>query len=181
LQLSVRIASASPAGLEQLSARLAAPPRPGQLQVSSFRPGWNVETGLQELVSAEALQVLSASSLLAGDNRPVAVETSARASASCGVQVHFQPSLVPDGRFRLRVEPQIASAATTRRIETEVVVGDGESFLITGLGLSSVCGPERLFPEAGSPAGRELVVLVTAQLLRPADRQTRTAAVNVPR
>ena len=109
LELSVRIASASAAGLEQLSARLAALPRPGQLQVSPFRPGWNVETGLQELVSADALQVLSASSLLAGDNRPVAVETSARASASCGVQVHFQPSLLPDGRFRLRFEPQITA------------------------------------------------------------------------
>jgi Flp pilus assembly secretin CpaC len=168
-----------------LNARLAAPPRPGQLQVSPFRPGWNVETGVQEMVSAEALQVLSASSLLAGDNRPVALETSTRASASCGVQVHFQPSLLPDGRVRLRVEPRItapyASTVTTRRIETEVVVGDGESFLITGLGLSNVCGPERLFPEAGSAAGRELVVLVTAQLVRPADRPTRTAAVTVPR
>jgi Flp pilus assembly protein CpaB len=186
LQLSVRMASVTPATLAQLGAQLVSALPINQLQVSPFRPGWDLEATVHELVNSRSLEILSASSLRAGDNRPVSVEAATRAAAPCAVQVLFRPGLLPNGRVRLRVEPQItaphSSAATMHRMETEVEIAEGQSLLITGFDLapSGACGLERLFPEAIDPANRALVVLITPQFVGPAGGNTQTTAAARP-
>ena len=84
--------------------------------------------------------------------------------------------------MRLRVHPEItcsqAEGESTRKIETELDLTDGQGLLVAGLagpaGGASLAA--RLFPgRAESTGNGELVVLVTTQLVRPA-RATRQAA-----
>ena len=154
--------------------------------MSPFRPGWDVEAALHEYAASRTLEVLSISDLRAAGDRTVSVEAVSRASAPCGVQVHFRPSLLPDGRLRLRVEPEITlprpGSASTHRIETELEISDGQSFLISGLSLAGqeACRLERLFPRVEEGAGRALVVLVTPHLVA-SDRNVPTVAAVVSR
>jgi pilus assembly protein CpaB len=186
LQLRVRMVAAGPAALEQLGARLLAPPPVDHLQVSPFRPGWDVEAALHEYGASRTLEVLSTSDLRAAGGRTVSVEAVSRSSAPCGIQVHFRPSLLPDGRLRLRVEPEVTlprpESASTHRIETELEISDGQSFLISGLALSGQegCRLDRLFPRVEEGAGRALVVLVTPHLV-VSDRNVPTVAAVVSR
>jgi pilus assembly protein CpaB len=191
IALSVRIAGAGAAALEEMSARLLAPRRPNALQVAAFRQGWDLESAVQRFQAGRLLDVLSASTLLAGNHREVGVQAGAQwtpapdaAPGQAGVKVQFLPSIGPHGKLRLRVQPEITSwegqRVATRKIDTEVELADGQSFLVAGLGEPRGRGSlvARLFPNRSPEnANEELVVLVTPQLVYAGHGGRRTAAL----
>jgi Flp pilus assembly protein CpaB len=192
VELRVQLAGLSPAALAELSGRLVAPERSGLLQVAAFRPGWNLEQAVHGFESRRLLDVLASSRLLAGNHREVSMQAGAHWTASpqseagtAGLRVQFVPSISAHGKLRLRVQPEVTCSegqgVASRRIETEVELADGQSFLITGLAAPGQPGAAllaRLFPGRATSSGKEeLVVLTTPQLLRPSAAGRRSAAV----
>ena len=155
MRFEVRVVGAAPAVVEELAAQLMVPPPRDSLQVAAFRPGWDLEPAVQNFQARRQLELLSSSSLVTGNHRPVGMQTGA---APCGIRVQLAPSISADGQIRLRVE------VGPRPLETEVDVRDGQSLLITGLaaGGESACYAGRETPAQR----REVVVLVTPHLSR---------------
>jgi pilus assembly protein CpaC len=113
-----------------------------------------------------------------------------------GVQIHFLPVVTPRGTIRLHVVPEVSSldyadalsvsgytipALTTRRVETDVELKDGQSFAIAGLldqrttdsmskipGLAEIPLFGKLFTSRStSKSNSELLVIVTLELVAP--------------
>ena len=113
-----------------------------------------------------------------------------------GVQIHFLPFITPRGTIRLHVAPEVSSldyadaltvsgytipALTTRRVETDVELKDGQSFAIAGLldqrttdslsripGLADIPLFGKLFQsKSTTKSNSELLVIITPQLVAP--------------
>lgn len=113
-----------------------------------------------------------------------------------GVQIHFLPIVTPRGTIRLHVAPEVSSldyadalsasgytipALTTRRVETDIELKDGQSFAIAGLldqrttdslsripGLADIPLFGKLFTSRQtSKSNSELLVIVTLELVAP--------------
>jgi pilus assembly protein CpaC len=113
-----------------------------------------------------------------------------------GVGLAFTPTLLSDGRINLKVRPEVSQltstgevrinnfsipALTTRRAETTVELGSGQSFAIAGLIQNNLTHDVRKFPGLGDlpilgPLFRsdgfrrnetELVILVTPYIVKP--------------
>jgi len=113
-----------------------------------------------------------------------------------GIMLHFLPEITPRGTIRLQVTPEYSAldytnavtidgttvpATTTRRIETEVELEPGQSFVIAGLldnsttstldkipGLANIPILGKLFQSRSiSKSNSELLVIVTPELVRP--------------
>ena len=113
-----------------------------------------------------------------------------------GVQISFLPIVTPRGTIRLHVTPEVSSldyadalqlsgftvpAISTRKIETDVELKDGQSFAIAGLldqrttdslsripGLADIPLFGKLFTSrATTKSNSELLVIVTPQLVAP--------------
>jgi pilus assembly protein CpaC len=113
-----------------------------------------------------------------------------------GVRINFLPVVTPRGTIRLQVTPEVSSldfanglvfqgfnipALSTRRVQTEVELESGQSFVIAGLldnrtvdtlskvpGLGDVPLLGKLFQSHSvSRNNSELVVLITPELVRP--------------
>ncbi len=113
-----------------------------------------------------------------------------------GVRIHFTPTITPRGTIRLHVTPEVSSldyanaltvsgvtvpGLSTRRIETEVELEDGQSFVIAGLldqrttetlskmpGFSEIPILGKLFQTKSiNRAHSELLILVTPELVSP--------------
>jgi len=113
-----------------------------------------------------------------------------------GIKLSFLPIVTPRGTIRLQVEPEVSSldynnaitlsgfvvpAFATRRVQTEVELEDGQSFVIAGLldnnftenlskipGLSSIPLLGKLFQSVTrNKTAEELMVLVTPTIVRP--------------
>jgi pilus assembly protein CpaC len=113
-----------------------------------------------------------------------------------GVRIQFLPTLTPRGTIRLQVMPEVSSldfahglifqgfnipALATRRIQTEVELESGQSFVIAGLldnrltetlekvpGLANIPLLGKLFQSKSvNKQNSELLVLVTPELVRP--------------
>jgi len=113
-----------------------------------------------------------------------------------GVRINFTPVITPRGTIRLQVMPEVSSldfanglnfqgftipALSTRRVQTEIELEDGQSFVIGGLldnrvtetlskipGLANIPLLGKLFQSRGlSKNNTELLVLVTPELVRP--------------
>ena len=113
-----------------------------------------------------------------------------------GVRLSFTPTLVADGSIHLKVKPEVSSldfanaltiqgftipALSTRRVESEMDLRDGQSFAIAGLvdnrvteqlekipGLGDVPLLGKLFQSRSlSKSHNELLVLVTPRLVQP--------------
>jgi pilus assembly protein CpaC len=116
-----------------------------------------------------------------------------------GIKLRVTPIITPRGTIRLHIAPEVSSldfadaltvnggtvpALTTRRIETEVEVEDGQSFAIAGLldrsttetlskipGLSNIPVLGKLFTSKNiARANSELIVIVTPELVAPIPR-----------
>jgi pilus assembly protein CpaC len=113
-----------------------------------------------------------------------------------GVRLNFIPSITPRGTIQLKVAPEVSSldytngltfqgfnipALSTRKVETEVELGDGQSFAIAGLLDRRVTDVFSKMPLIGDlPVlgkffqskstvrnNTELLVIVTPELVRP--------------
>ncbi len=191
-RLHIRIAAASPAAVEELSSRLIRADRSESIQVSAFRQGWDLAAALRALGNS-AIEILSTSHVTVTAGRPASIHAGAprqpralpagarQTIASGVVRVQFLPVIDPQGGVRLRVQPEITlpqgEGVSIRRMETEIELSDGQSFLALGFLESRNAGAawERLFPGRKIPSGeRELLVLGTLELIKPvlASRQT---------
>jgi pilus assembly protein CpaC len=113
-----------------------------------------------------------------------------------GIRIHFLPHITPRGTIQLQVAPEVSSldyanavtivgttvpALSTRRVQTEVELESGQSFVIAGLmdnrmtetinkipGLASIPLLGKLFTsKAISRNNSELLVIVTPEVVRP--------------
>jgi pilus assembly protein CpaC len=113
-----------------------------------------------------------------------------------GIRIHFLPHITPRGTIQLQVAPEVSSldysnavtvvgttipALSTRRVQTEVELESGQSFVIAGLmdnrmtetiskipGLANIPLLGKLFTSrAISRNNSELMVIVTPEVVRP--------------
>jgi len=113
-----------------------------------------------------------------------------------GIKINFLPVITPRGTIRLQVAPEVSAldyanavtfegftipAMTTRKIQTEVELESGQSFVIAGLldneltetlnripGLANIPLLGKLFQSrARSKNNTELLVIVTPEVVRP--------------
>jgi len=179
VRLLVRVASAPRPVLAQLAAHASVPRRADALQVMALPAGPEPVELLSALEENRRVEILSSTELSAGNNRRVGMEAG-NMRHGCGLRIRFLPLLEGHGAVRLRVQPEIIAARSARvparRMDTEIELVDGQSFLIMGLS-SAKDWPvlaERLFALPPKSSGnRELVVIVTAQIVE----LTRTAAL----
>ena len=162
--------------------------------------------GLVTTLAEPSLTALSGetASFLAGGEYPIPIAQAQGAIAveykSYGVGLAFTPVVLADGRISMRVRPevselsaegsvrlngQIIPALTTRRAETTVELGSGQSFMIAGLLRNSNTNNVDKAPFLGDlpilgnlfrstrykRAETELVIIVTPYLVRPVSNQ----------
>ena len=154
-------------------------------------------------------------SFLAGGEFPIPVSQSLGAVTieykQYGVGLAFTPIVLEDGRISLRVRPEVSElsdagsvklngftvpALTTRRAETTVELGSGQSFMIAGLLQNRSSNSVQKAPFLGDLPilgmlfrstsyqrnETELVIIVTPYLVRPVSTQlaTPTAGYRAP-
>ena len=143
-------------------------------------------------------------SFLAGGEFPVPISSTLGAVTveykQYGVGLAFTPIVLTDGRISMRVRPEVSElsnegsvrlgefiipALTTRRAETTVEVGSGQSFMIAGLLRNSNTNDINKAPFLGDipilgalfrstryrRSETELVIIVTPYLVRPVNGQ----------
>jgi len=122
-----------------------------------------------------------------------------------GVSLSFTPTVLSDGRISLRVRPEVSQLSTagavtlngftvpgitTRRAETTVELGSGQSFMIGGLLNNNVANATDKVPGIGAlpiigalfrsnnfrRSQTELVIVVTPYLVKPVD----ASAIRLP-
>jgi pilus assembly protein CpaC len=143
-------------------------------------------------------------SFLAGGEFPIPISQSLGSISieykQYGVGLAFTPIVLADGRISMRVRPEVSElsnegsvrtgeffvpAVTTRRAETTVELGSGQSFMIAGLLRNSASNDIEKAPFLGDipilgtlfrstryrRAETELVIIVTPYLVRPVSHQ----------
>ncbi len=127
-----------------------------------------------------------------------------------GIRIHFEPTITPRGTIRLAVTPEVSSldyangltvsgytvpGLDTRRVQTEVDLESGQSFVIAGLldnrttenlskipGLGDIPLLGKLFQSRTvQKTNTELLVLVTPELVRPIPSGEKPPAMNMPK
>jgi pilus assembly protein CpaC len=126
-----------------------------------------------------------------------------------GVRINFTPVITPRGTIRLSVTPEVSSldyanglvfqgftipGLSTRRVQTEIELNEGQSFAIGGLldnrdtetfnripGLGDIPFFGKLFRSRQiNKSNTELIVMVTPELVRPMPRGEATPDLNRP-
>ncbi len=126
-----------------------------------------------------------------------------------GIKLSFLPVVTPRGTIRLQVQPEVSSldysnsvsisgttvpGTTVRRIQTEVDLEDGQSFVIAGLldrtttetlskipGLANIPLFGKLFQSRALQRGNsELLIIVTPELVRPIPKGQKTPELRFP-
>jgi pilus assembly protein CpaC len=148
-------------------------------------------------------------SFLAGGEIPIPISQGALGGTTVeykqyGVSLAYTPTVLADGRISLRVRPEVSQlsaagavqvngttipALSTRRVETTVELGSGQSMMIGGLlsnshdnsidkapGLGDLPILGSLFRSNGFTRNEtELVIVITPYLVKPVDSQSRIA------
>lgn len=162
--------------------------------------------GLVTVLAEPTLTALSGetASFLAGGEYPIPVSQSLGAVTieyrQYGVGLAFTPIVLADGRISMRVRPEVSElsnegavrlndflvpALTTRRAETTVELGSGQSFMIAGLLRNTNTNDVNKAPFLGDlpilgalfrstsfrRSETELVIIVTPYLVRPTSGQ----------
>ena len=165
--------------------------------------------GLVTILAEPNLTALSGetASFLAGGEFPIPVSQSLGSVSieykQYGVGLAFTPIVLADGRISMRVRPEVSElsnegavelndfvvpALTTRRAETTVELGSGQSFMIAGLLRNSTTNDVTKAPFLGDlpilgslfrstrfrRSETELVIIVTPYLVRPVSGQLAT-------
>ena len=163
------------------------------------------EEGLVTILAEPNLTALTGetASFLAGGEFPILVpDSNGRVTIEFkkfGVSLAFTPTVIGETRINLHVRPEVSQLSsknsvtlnnfvvpslTTRRAETTVELGSGQSFAIAGLLQNNVTHDIRKFPALGDiPVlgalfrsdrfqrdETELVIIVTPYIVRPASR-----------
>jgi len=126
-----------------------------------------------------------------------------------GVRINFLPQITPRGTILLRVSPEVSSldysnalqfegftipALATRRVDTQVELASGQSFVIAGLldntitetfnkipGIGDIPVLGKLFQSrARTRSNSELMVLVTPELVQPIPAGAAPPAIRMP-
>ena len=126
-----------------------------------------------------------------------------------GIRIHFLPHITPRGTIQLRVSPEVSAldfsnavtisgttipALSTRRVQTEVELESGQSFVIAGLmdntitetiskipGLANIPLLGKLFTSRSVARNNsELLVIVTPELVRPIPAGQPVPSLNMP-
>ena len=126
-----------------------------------------------------------------------------------GIRILFLPKITPRGTIQLQVAPEVSSldfanavsiagatipALSTRRVQTEVELDSGQSFVIAGLmdnrmvetinkipGLASIPLLGKLFSSrAASRNNSELLVIITPEIVRPIPVGQPLPTLNLP-
>jgi pilus assembly protein CpaC len=126
-----------------------------------------------------------------------------------GVQLDFTPTILPDGRINLKVTPEVSTldftngvtldgflipAISSRKADTEVILGDGESFAIAGLIDDRVIDTAEKVPLLGSlpiigqlfrsvnskKTNTELLVLISPHVLKPLTQEEKAKLPDFP-
>jgi pilus assembly protein CpaB len=172
VQLLVRLAGIGGQAERELSAKLDAPaagPNEG-LQVAALRVDASLDDAWRRWENEKSVETLSSSRLLVSYRMNAGAQWSLNEN-HYGLRVQFAPISQIGPRVRLRVNPEVTfpneGGVATRRVETEIEVGSGQSFLVKGL-VSQPEAPalwEKLFPgRAPAPKGQGLILLVTPKL-----------------
>ena len=167
--------------------------------------------GLVTILAEPNLTALSGetASFLAGGEFPIPISQSLGAISieykQYGVGLAFTPIVLADGRISMRVRPEVSElsnegavklndflvpALTTRRAETTVELGSGQSFMIAGLLRNATTNDINKAPFLGDlpilgalfrstsfrRSETELVIIVTPYLVRPVSGQLTTPA-----
>jgi pilus assembly protein CpaC len=166
--------------------------------------------GLSTTLAEPNLTALSGetASFLAGGEFPIPVSQGVGGAVaveykSYGVALAFSPTVLADGRISMRVRPEVSElssegalrlggfdipALTTRRAETTVELGSGQSFMLAGLLKASNNNVISKAPFLGDlpvlgalfrsrnyrRAETELVIIVTPYLVRPVNGKLAT-------
>jgi pilus assembly protein CpaC len=168
------------------------------------------EEGLVNVLAEPNLTALSGetASFLAGGEFPIPIDQDDDGLTiefkEFGISLAFTPTVLSSNRISLRVRPEVSAlsdkgainlngliipALATRRAETTVELGSGQSFAIGGLLSSDFENTIRKFPGFGDipvlgtlfrssrfqSNETELVILVTPYLVRPADERQMAA------
>ncbi|HUX66722.1 MAG TPA: pilus assembly protein N-terminal domain-containing protein [Terriglobales bacterium] len=196
------------------------------LNVFLFRSDANLGATLQALQQQNLLQILAEPNLVAMDGKeasflaggefpfPVvqgqgAVNNVTIQFKPFGVNLHFKPTILPDGTIDLQVAPEVSAldfsnaltvsgflipALSTRRASTELELADGQSFVIAGLmdnrltknlsklpGLGDIPILGKFFQSWSTNKSRsELVVVVTAHLVHASNRAAKGPRMPLP-
>jgi pilus assembly protein CpaC len=185
------------------------------LNVAIFRPDLNLAVFIKALQENNLLEILAEpnvltesgkeGSFLAGGQFPYPVLQSTTGGTSAGITIQFKeygirltftPTVLPDGRIHLKVEPEVSSldytnsvtlqgflipALSTNRVKSEMELNDGQSFVIAGLldnrvteqfqkipGISEIPILGKLFQSRTlNKSKNELLVLVTPHIVQP--------------
>jgi len=126
-----------------------------------------------------------------------------------GIRLNFLPDITPQGTIRLQVAPEVSAldysnsvtisgftvpSLTTRRVQTEVELDNGQSFVIAGLldneitqtlskipGIGDIPLLGKLFQSKTiTKSNTELLVIVTPELVRPIPQGQPAPALNTP-
>lgn len=180
-------------------------PRDGLLGILSFLE----QKGLARTYAEPTLTAMSGqtASFLAGGEFPVPVSQGGSSGGitiqyrEFGIRLSLTPTVLSRDRIGLKVAPEVSDldfsagittagvtvpALTVRRTDTTVELGDGESFVISGLVSSSLINNANKVPWLGdipilgaffkninvNRNEKELVMVVTPRLVRPLARNT---------
>lgn len=180
-------------------------PREGILGILSFLE----QKGLARTYAEPTLTAMSGqtASFLAGGEFPVPVSQGGTTGGitiqyrEFGIRLSLTPTVLARDRIGLKVAPEVSDldfsagittagvtvpALTVRRTDTTVELGDGESFVISGLVSSSLINNANKVPWLGdipvlgaffknlsvNRTEKELVMVVTPHLVRPLARKT---------
>lgn len=126
-----------------------------------------------------------------------------------GIRLNFLPDVTPRGTIRLQVAPEVSAldysnavtisgftvpALTTRRVQTEVELESGQSFVIAGLLNNQITETLSKIPGIGdipllgklfqgktmTKSNTELLVIVTPELVRPVPQGQPVPSLNYP-
>ncbi len=163
------------------------------------------DEGLVSILAEPNLTALTGetASFLAGGEFPILVpDSNGRVTIEFkkfGVSLAFTPTMIGENRVNLHVRPEVSQLSstnavtlggfvvpslTTRRVETTVELGSGQSFAIAGLLQNNVTHDIRKFPGLGDiPVlgalfrsdrfqrdESELVIIITPYIVRPTSR-----------
>lgn len=168
------------------------------------------ENGLIKILAEPSLTAMSgeSASFLAGGEFPIPMVGRVESGGSrisieykeFGVSLKFRPTLLGNGRINLAVRPEVSQlsdvgavtiegfqipAITTRRAETTVELGSGQSFVVAGLLQNDISQNLRKYPLLGDVPvlgslfrsttfqsnETELVIIVTPYLVEPSSQK----------